>query len=130
MPPKKGAKAPEPAPIVPVDGAKFCYVVCGGKDSELKITVNTNCRTDILIDYIRQEFLRLAAVRTLELKALAALPDTPPSNAEMLQKWSELQTILSNTVFNTIDLNDEAGACLNCKTVSFIFHKFWNFCLL
>jgi hypothetical protein len=156
MPPKKvePKKGTTETVAAPVEGAKFANVLCGSKDSDIKLLVNINCRLDILLDYIRTEFLKSTNTKITELKALGinppavpgmhSKPGSPKSTAritsantarpaspgnvsadpnivlleERMSRLCTLQSSLTSTSVTTLDLSEEGGANLNCKTVS------------
>jgi hypothetical protein len=162
MPPKKvdpkKAGAAETV-IVPIEGAKFIYIVCGSKESDLKVTANINCRVDIVLDYVRSDVLKTAAAKIAELKALGinapnanihskpgspkttsrpisstshpaiARPGSPTQNGappdpntllleEKLTRLLALQSTLTGSPVSHLDLNEDGGPPMNCKTVS------------
>ncbi len=57
MPPKKEEKKAE-VPVGPVgDSSKFSYIALSSKPALAKIRVNTNCQTDLVVNWTRQQFI-------------------------------------------------------------------------
>ena len=62
MPPKKEEK-PVALPAIPAgpvgDSSKFSYIALSTKPDVQKIRVNTNCQTDLAVNWTRQQLIWL-----------------------------------------------------------------------
>lgn len=104
MPPKKEAPVPV-APAGPVgDSSKFSYIVITSRPELAKIRVNTNCQTDLAMNWTRQQFIII-------LGATIATTDAQ----EEKDKLIELKSILADTTVESIELQDEAGNAINIQ---------------
>jgi hypothetical protein len=58
MPPKKEEKPSAAIPAGPVgDSSKFSYIALSTKPDVPKIRVNTNCQTDLAVNWTRQQLI-------------------------------------------------------------------------
>jgi len=116
MPPKAAAA---PVPVVR-EGAKYMYIQCGSISNPIVITVNSNCRIDIILDYSRRCFIQKLNISLKELKESPPIKD---ENGDIIENTTLpiLQQIydmlIQVTEVNALELIDMAtNAGLNCAT--------------
>lgn len=108
---------------------KFIYVVIGSKSDPIKLTVNCNCRMDILLDSVRIKLSKLIHDKIQHIKAAAAANTEPTSDSDatgaainknsdsMISDLTKLYATLSDTslTVDLLDLQDSDSAFINSK---------------
>ena len=116
MPPKAAAA---PVPVVR-EGAKYMYIQCGSISNPIVITVNSNCRIDIILDYCRRQFIQRINISLKELKEAPPIKDDNGDiivNATLPILQQIYDMLIQVTEVNALELIDMAtNAGLNCAT--------------
>lgn len=116
MPPKAAAA---PVPVIR-EGAKYMYIQCGINSNPLIITVNSNCRIDIILDYCRREFVKKL---NASLKELKEQPPQKDENGDVIENttipilqqiYDQLIQITETKLLELIDITTGQG--LNCAS--------------
>jgi hypothetical protein len=96
------------------------YITCGTASNPITITVNSNCRIDIILDYCRKEFIRKLNV---SLKELKEAPPQKDENGDVIENktlpilqqiYDQLIQITDVKLLEIIDITTGLG--LNCAT--------------